>query len=135
MLKFRYYLMGAKFVIMTDYQGLTFIRSITYLNSRLLRWSLYLQQISFAVAYCPGKDNIIANCLSRNPDGKFKEEKTDVIKMASLHQFIYPQITNDIDSLLLMALNSDNADVKQIFKILEHKQKDDLQIKKGSNLQ
>ena len=69
--KFRQYLIGNAFEIITDHKALVFLNSTIYHNSRLIRWNLLLQQYSYTVSYCSGKDNIMADFLSRNPEGKF----------------------------------------------------------------
>lgn len=70
--KLRTYLVGQKFVVITDHKGLTFLNTTQYLNSRLIRWSLLLQQYDFEVEYSKGVDNIVADFFSRNPESKFE---------------------------------------------------------------
>lgn len=71
--KLRTYLLGVQFEIITDHKGLTFLLTTAYLNARLIRWSLILQQYDFLVTYCRGKDNIIADFFSRNPRSRFED--------------------------------------------------------------
>lgn len=59
-MKLRTYLLGNKFIIETDHKGLTFLNSTQFLNARLIRWSLFLQQYDFDVIYIRGGDNIMA---------------------------------------------------------------------------
>ena len=66
--KLRYYLIGTVFTIITDHKGLTFLNSTIYHNSRLIRWSLLLQQFSFKVESCKDSENTIADFFSRNPE-------------------------------------------------------------------
>jgi transposase InsO family protein len=75
--KFRVYLIGNQFEIITDHKGLTFLNTTSFQNSRLIRWSLLLQQYNFKISYCKGKDNIIADFFSRNPEGEFRESKSN----------------------------------------------------------
>lgn len=79
--KLRTYLVGHEFVIVTDHKGLTFLNSTNYLNSRLIRWSLVLQQYDFQVEYCRGKDNIIADFFSRNPEGRFENTRSNQLSI------------------------------------------------------
>ena len=128
--KLRYYLIGVEFEIICDHQVLTFLNSTTYHNSRLIRWSLLLQQFSFSVVYCRGSENIVADFLSRNPEGRFLEENENVILMATIHQFcqpIYQKIKEN--SLIIFALNSETITLKSIVKNLAKKQNDDKNIK------
>jgi hypothetical protein len=63
--KFRSYLLGAKIVLLTDHKALTFLRSCKLVNSRLTRWILAIQDYDLEIEFCPGKDNIVADTLSR----------------------------------------------------------------------
>jgi len=65
-MKFRTYLYGVHFYVITDHKSLTFFLSISYYSSRLVRWSLLLQQYTLSVIHCPGKENIVADFFSRN---------------------------------------------------------------------
>lgn len=74
--KLRTYLLGTRFDVITDHKALTFLSSTSYLNARMIRWSITLQQYDFVVSHCQGKDNIVADFFSRNPEGKFESIKS-----------------------------------------------------------
>lgn len=82
--KFRTYLIGGQFEIITDHRCLTFLSNVAFGNSRLLRWALFLQQYSFTITYCRGKDNLVADFYSRNPDGSFHENSPRNLVIALL---------------------------------------------------
>ena len=65
-LKFRYYLVGAEFDIITDHKSLTFLLTSPFNNARLTRWILCLQEYAFRIEYCKGKDNLVADFFSRH---------------------------------------------------------------------
>ena len=46
-------------------------------NSRITRWILSIQEYKFDIVHCKGKDNIIADLLSRNPEDATLEEISD----------------------------------------------------------
>ena len=69
LIKFRTYLIGIQFELITDHQALTFLLKTPYHNSRLLRWSLFLQEYDFDMRHCPGKENILADFFSRKFEG------------------------------------------------------------------
>ena len=63
--KFRLFLAGKKFVLQTDHKPLTFLSTARYKNDRILRWSLSLQGYDFVVKDIAGKENVMADYLSR----------------------------------------------------------------------
>ena len=65
--KFKIYLFGREFILQTDQQPLTYLRSMRNSNPRLSRWSLALQPYSFRIEYIKGCDNNCADLLSRCP--------------------------------------------------------------------
>ena len=66
--KFRLFITGAKdLIIVTDHKALTFLLQCRLLSGRLARWTLWLQQFSFTIKHCSGKENIAADILSRFP--------------------------------------------------------------------
>lgn len=74
---FRHYLHGQKFTVYTDHLNLVGIKlAKTSSSSRLLRWSLRLQDFDFKLIYRAGKLNSDADGLSRNAifEEKLKEE-------------------------------------------------------------
>ena len=64
---FQYYLMGAPFVIYTDHNPLTYLRSVSQPQGRLARWILKLEQFEYELRYKPGKSIPHADALSRHP--------------------------------------------------------------------
>ena len=63
----QYYLLGAPFVIYTDHNPLTYLRSIAQPQGRLARWILKLEQYEYQMKYRPGKQIPHADALSRHP--------------------------------------------------------------------
>jgi hypothetical protein len=64
---FRPYLLGRKFMIITDHKGLTWIFKIKDTSSRLMRWKLLLEEYEYEVQYRAGERNCNADSLSRYP--------------------------------------------------------------------
>ena len=50
----------------TDHNPLTFINKMKNKNQRLMRWSLILQEYNLKIVHIKGKDNVIADALSRS---------------------------------------------------------------------
>ena len=63
--KFRVYLYGKEFVILTDHKPLTVLNHSGSRNSRIMRWSLFLQDWPFKVKAIRGSDNHLPDYLSR----------------------------------------------------------------------
>ena len=63
--KLTVYLYGKEFVIQTDHQPITFLKTAHLSNPRLLRWALKLQPYLFRIEAIPGRDNVGADYLSR----------------------------------------------------------------------
>lgn len=64
--KFHIFLYGRTFTIQTDHQPLQYLTQAKHLNSRVLRWSLVLQEYTFRVEHIKGSDNVGADYLSRS---------------------------------------------------------------------
>lgn len=62
---FRPYLFGQKFVIETDHNPLVWLSKLKEPNSRLIRWKLKLEEFDFSIIYRKGKENHVADSLSR----------------------------------------------------------------------
>ncbi|XP_063963929.1 uncharacterized protein LOC135156194 [Lytechinus pictus] len=64
---FEVYVSGSQHAldIWTDHNPLTFLSKMKNKNQRLTRWSLLLQEYNLNIRHLPGKDNIIADTLSR----------------------------------------------------------------------
>ena len=52
-------------IVFSDHNPLVFINKLKGKNQRLLRWSIFLQDYNLEIKHIKGKDNIIADCLSR----------------------------------------------------------------------
>lgn len=63
--KFKRFLYGQHFFIITDHRPLETINNGSIKNARIMRWFLSLQAFNFTVIYRPGKENVLADYLSR----------------------------------------------------------------------
>ena len=65
--RFHDYVYGKKFIVKSDHSPLQWLHNNKDQSSRRLRWSLRLQEYDFSVKYIKGKDNKLADSLSRYP--------------------------------------------------------------------
>ena len=52
-------------LVYTDHNPLVFLNQMRNTNRRLMRWSLFLQHFNVEVRHVRGKDNVLADTLSR----------------------------------------------------------------------
>lgn len=71
--KFRHYLLGHQVKVLTDHHALTFLNTCQLLNSRLVRWSTFLQEYQLEIIHIPGRENIGADMLTRYPQSPTEE--------------------------------------------------------------
>ncbi|KAF1323241.1 Pol protein, partial [Globisporangium splendens] len=69
LLKFMVHLLGATpFVVYTDHASLRTAINSPHLSQRMARWLAFFSEFNFRVEYKPGKENVLADALSRRPD-------------------------------------------------------------------
>ena len=61
-----HYLLGKKFVLMTDHISLKYFFTQTDLNARQAIWLSFLSEFDMEIKHIKGKENKIVNALSRN---------------------------------------------------------------------
>jgi hypothetical protein len=62
----RHYLLGRKFLLMTDHYGLRYLFDQPKLNARQARWMALLSEFDFEIKHIKGKENKVVNALSRS---------------------------------------------------------------------
>ena len=65
----RHYLYGEQFQVFSDHKSLKYIFTQRDLNMRQGRWMEFLEDYYFTLHYHPGKENVVADALSRKSQG------------------------------------------------------------------
>lgn len=63
--KWRHYLLGRHFIILTDQKSLKFLTEQRVMGEEYFRWTSKLMGLDFEIQYRPGKENGVADALSR----------------------------------------------------------------------
>jgi len=83
---FRPYIYGKHFTIKTDHRPLTYLSSMTNPSSKLTRMRLDLEEYEFTVEYLKGKDNFVADALSRITIDELTTMNKHVLKVTTRQQ-------------------------------------------------
>lgn len=78
---FKPYLYGTEFLVRTDHKPLIYLFSLTNPTQRLLRIRLELEEFTFNIEYIRGKDNVVADALSRMSMDEIKECNQNVARI------------------------------------------------------
>ena len=63
--KFLIFLYGTEFTLQTDHQPLVYLKTAKFLNDRVMRWAMFLQNYGIKIESIKGVDNVCADYLSR----------------------------------------------------------------------
>lgn len=125
--KFRIYLIGSAFELITDHKALTFLNSTEFQNARLMRWSMILQEYTFTIKHCKGVDNIVADFYSRNIDGKEAKIESSKLIIPSINKALIASLKVEVNKVEKCEIQLDQILAKNL-KNLEKLQKEDTHI-------
>lgn len=95
--KFRPYIEGYRFTLITDHASLKWLMSQKELSGRLARWSLKLQGYDFAIEHQKGTENIVPDALSRVHENFAADLEKEVPVFCSLIDLDSSEFDQDID--------------------------------------
>ena len=61
----KYYLWPKEFIIHSDHESLKYLKSQHNLNKRHAKWVKFIESFPYVIKYKKGKDNVVADALSR----------------------------------------------------------------------
>ena len=68
----RHYIMGRKFLLLTDNSGVKYLFSQPELNARQAIWLAFLREFDFKVRHIKSKENKVADALRKRVHGLFE---------------------------------------------------------------
>lgn len=83
---FRHYLYGVHFTVKSDHKPLIYLYSLKDPTSKLTRLRLELSEYNFTIEHIPGKQNVVADALSRIHIGEIKsiaKENKNILKVTT----------------------------------------------------
>lgn len=72
--RYRPYLEDQPFTLRTDNAALQWLHTMKDTRAKLTRWALLLQEFDFTIEHCQGRDNELADLLSRTPEDVTAED-------------------------------------------------------------
>ena len=104
---FHAYLYGHQCKVFTDHSALRSLLNTPHPSGKLARWGLALQELDLQIEYRPGKQNSVADTLSRiSPD----TERTQDVKDISVNNPLEPFPQTDVTVAVLQPISSVSED-------------------------
>jgi hypothetical protein len=100
--EWRHYLHGSQFTVVTDHRSLQYIQTQPNLSARQVRWVEFLAQFDFVVQYRAGKDNYVADALSRRPDHQISIVESSVNMVDTLQEEIKAAYQKDKEAKAIL---------------------------------
>ena len=91
----RPYLEGYEFKDITDHLSPKWLNSIDNPTGRLARWALERQQYNFSISYRKGKQNVVADALSRHPIAEINMAKVRPSNICQLYDVKLEAVQKD----------------------------------------
>ncbi|GJZ36352.1 putative reverse transcriptase domain-containing protein [Tanacetum coccineum] len=103
----RHYLYDTMCTVFTDHKSLQHILDQKELNMRQRRWLELLADYDYGIRYHPGKENVVADALSR-------KEQIKPLRVRSLVMTIHPNLPSQILEVQTEAIKEENIKVENL---------------------
>lgn len=122
------YLYGKKFIIYTDHAPLTFLPNKPNPHMRVERWMMRLSMYDYVIKYKPGKENFIADLLSRpteiEENNAAEDEYLDqLIANVELENFQIIDLDSNVN-ILQIASEPSSEKVNEYHSYIDEQKKD-----------
>lgn len=116
--KWRSYLEGRPFEVVTDHSALTWVFQHPKLSSRLTRWSIRLQGFDFTVTYKKGQCNVVLDVLSKSLESTSTPGMVTVVK--AIKSSVNPA-NLPVDLSQLSSSQHDDSEIQELSKRADSK--------------
>jgi predicted aspartyl protease len=73
--RYRPYLEDKQFILRTDNKALVWLQQMKDQRAKLTRWAIELQGYQCTIQHCPGRENQLADILSRDPEERLPQDE------------------------------------------------------------
>ena len=119
--KYRPYVEGHKFKVITDHASLKWLMNTKDLTGRLARWALKLQGYVFDIEHRKGRQNVVADALSRAHENEPSIDVVDLEIVPSIDLESEEFDSSEYCSLRERYVEADLPDYKVIDKYIYHR--------------
>ena len=128
--KFRHYLQGTKYpvIVKSDHANLRAFTTTKVLNGRQARWAEELSSYDFSIEHVKGKENVVADALSRRPD---YQEDTEEVETESLLREENGKLR--INKAMMVSTQMDDSELKDEIKESMKKHQRRSELDEGSD--
>ncbi|RWS24060.1 pol polyprotein-like protein, partial [Leptotrombidium deliense] len=112
--KFRQYIFGRKFKVVSDHHSLCWLLRTNHSNPRLCRWSLFFQEYDFTIEHKSGCLHQAPDCLSRHPVSP--EPNNDDLFVFEICDIGIEQLRDTFCSKIISRLKSSKKSEKRLAK-------------------
>ena len=121
------YLLGHDFIVYTDHKPLLSLSAFKDVLNKRFRWIQFLESVGTRLRYLPGKQNVVADFISRN--SVQSDDKLDVLRLNALelsavsydqHELVAMQRNDAILEQVIEGLKT-NSEIPKVYRMSKNK--------------